>query len=80
MKIIFCHSMQSVLIMTDLEKSMRKQYQYMRLGNNVIEIQKELAQLQEWAEKWIIKKKGKLTISDENDIKHVLDKLRSLDT
>jgi len=72
--------MQSVLIMTDLEKSMRKQYQYMRLGNNVIEIQKELAQLQEWAEKWIIKKKGKLTISDENDIKHVLDKLRSLDT
>ncbi|MFZ0184400.1 MAG: hypothetical protein WBV92_01300 [Nitrosotalea sp.] len=65
--------------MTDLEKSMRKQFQYMRLGQNVIENQKELAQLQDWAEKWIIKRKGKLTITDENDIKYVLDKLRSLD-
>jgi hypothetical protein len=65
--------------MTDLEKSMRKQFQYMCLGQNVIENQKELAQLQDWAEKWIIKRKGKLTITDENDIKYVLDKLRSLD-
>ncbi len=41
--------------------------------------EKELAQLQDWAEKWIMKKKGKLTISDENEIKQVLDKLRSVD-
>ena len=65
--------------MTDLEKSMKKQYQYQLLGSHVNVHEKELAQLQDWAEKWIMKKKGKLTISDENEIKRVLDKLRSVD-
>jgi|GEM_PF-2604580 hypothetical protein len=65
--------------MTDLEKSMKKQYQYQRLGHPVNENQKELAELQDWSEKWIMNKKGKLTISDENEIKRVLDKLRSDD-
>ena len=41
--------------------------------------QKEIIELQDWAEKWSMKKKGKLTISDENEIKRVLDKLRSVD-
>jgi len=65
--------------MTDLEKSMKKQYQYQCLGLHVNVREKELAKLQDWAEKWIMKKKGKLTISDENEIKQVLDKLRSVD-
>lgn len=65
--------------MTDLEKSMKKQYQYQLLGHHVNVPEKELAQLQDWAEKWIMKKKGKLTISDENEIKRVLDKLRLVD-
>ncbi|WP_165776450.1 hypothetical protein [Candidatus Nitrosotalea bavarica] len=58
---------------------MKKQYQYQRLGHPVNENQKELAELQDWSEKWIMNKKGKLTISDENEIKRVLDKLRSDD-
>lgn len=65
--------------MTDLEKAMNKQFQYQRLGRHVNENQKEIIELQDWAEKWIMKKKGKLTISDENEIKRVLDKLRSVD-
>jgi hypothetical protein len=65
--------------MTDLEKTMKKQYQYQRLGSHVNVREKELAELQDWAEKWIMKKKGKLTISDENEIKQVLDTLRSVD-
>lgn len=62
--------------MKDLEKAMMKQYQYQRLGYPVNENNKELTELQDWAEKWIMKKKGKLTITDENEIKQVLDKLR----
>jgi hypothetical protein len=65
--------------MTDLEKAMKKQHQYQRLEHHVNIHEKELAELQDWAEKWIVKKKGKLTISDENEIKQVLDKLRSVD-
>lgn len=63
--------------MKDLEKAMMKQHQYQRLGCHVNENERELAQLQDWAEKWIVKKRGKLTISDENEIKQVLDKLRA---
>jgi hypothetical protein len=65
--------------MTDLEKSMKKQYKYQLLGRHVNVHEKELVELQDWAEKWIMKKKGKLTILDENEIKQVLDKLRSVD-
>jgi hypothetical protein len=65
--------------MTDLEKSMKKQYKYHLLGSHVNVHEKELVELQDWAEKWIMKKKGKLTILDENEIKQVLDKLRSVD-
>lgn len=63
--------------MKDLEKAMMKQHQYQRLGCHVNKNERELAQLQDWAEKWIVKKRGKLTISDENEIKQVLDKLRA---
>lgn len=63
--------------MKDLEKAIMRQYQYQRLGHSVNENGKELAKLQDWAENWIVKKKGKLTISDENEIKQILDKLRT---
>lgn len=61
----------------DLEKSMIKQYKYQRLGRHEKVTENDLTELREWAEKWIIKKRGKLTISAENEIKQVLDKLRT---
>ena len=61
----------------DLEKSMIKQYKYQRIGRHDKTNEKDLAELQEWAENWIMKKRGKLTIAAENEIKQVLDKLRS---
>lgn len=63
--------------MKDLEKAMMKQYQYQRLGRSANDNEKELVELQDWAEKWLVQKKGRLTISDENEIKQILDKLRS---
>ena len=60
----------------DLEKSMIKQYKYQRLGPHTKGNEEDLLELQEWAEKWIMKKRGKLTITAENEIKQVLDKLR----
>ncbi|MDE1826945.1 MAG: hypothetical protein KGH83_05075 [Thaumarchaeota archaeon] len=62
--------------MKDLEKAMMRQYKYQLLGNHK-GINAELAALQEWAEEWVLRKNGKLTISTENEIKQVLDKLRN---
>lgn len=61
----------------DLEKSMIKQYKYQCLGRHEKVNEKDLLELQEWVEKWMMKKRGKLTISTENEIKQVLDKLRA---
>lgn len=63
--------------MKDLEKAMMRQYNYQSLGNQGKGIDAELVALQEWAEEWVLKKNGKLTISTENEIKQILDKLRS---
>ena len=62
--------------MKDLEKAMMRQYQYQILGHSESRNEHELTELQDWAERWIIKKNGKLTISDENEIKRVLDLIR----
>lgn len=63
--------------MNELERAMIRQYKYQHLGHPKKEHKKEFAKLQEWAEEWILKKNGKLTISTENEIKQVLDKVQS---
>ncbi|MDE1764814.1 MAG: hypothetical protein KGI27_00930 [Thaumarchaeota archaeon] len=63
--------------MKDLEKAMMRQYNYQRLGNHGKTVEAELAALQKWTEDWVLKKSGKLTISVENEIKQILDKIRS---
>lgn len=63
--------------MKDLEKAMMRQYKYQLLGNQGKRTNTELDALQKWAEEWVLKKNGKLTIAVENEIKQVLDKLRS---
>jgi hypothetical protein len=62
--------------MKDLEKAMMKQYKYQQQGHSTKRLDLELATLQDWAENLILRQDGKLTISSENEIQHVLDKLR----
>lgn len=62
--------------MKELEKAMTKHYKYQILDHPERENKKELLKLEEWAEKWVLKKSGKLTISAENEIKQILGKLR----
>lgn len=62
--------------MKDLEKAMVKQYKYQRRGRSTKRLDLELAMLQDWAENLILRNDGKLTISSENEVQHVLDKLR----
>jgi hypothetical protein len=63
-------------IMTELEKAMRQKYEYNHLGLTSKRDEKDLIELK-WTEKLILKKKGKLTILDENETKHkVVDKIR----
>ena len=62
--------------MKDLEKAMMRQYQSKQQSHSTKRLDVELATLQDWAEKLILRKDGKLTISSENEIQHVLDKLR----
>jgi hypothetical protein len=62
--------------MKDLEKAMMRQYKYQQRSHSAKRLDLELATLQNWAENFILRKDGKLTISSENEIQHVLDKLR----
>ncbi len=62
--------------MKDLEKAMMKQYKYQQRSHSTKRLDLELATLQDWAENLILRNDGKLTISSENEIQHVLDKLR----
>jgi hypothetical protein len=63
--------------MTDLTKAMKKQYEYHLLGRSSRGNEEDLITLQKWAEQLILKKNGELTISDENEIKQNIDKLRA---
>lgn len=62
--------------MLDLEKAMMRQYRHQKQNHSSKRPDLELAELQDWAEKLILRRDGKLTISSENEIQHVLDKLR----
>ena len=62
--------------MEDLEKAMMRHYQFQQRDHSKKNTGVELAVLQEWAEHLILKRDGKLTISSENEIQRVLDKLR----
>ncbi len=59
--------------MKDLEEGMKKKYESLRKGKT----EKEAAfrAVQNWAEDWIVRTNGKLTISAENEIHKILDKL-----
>lgn len=63
--------------MKDLEKKVRKQYkqyltQYPKKGDEAV-----LRAVQDWAEDNMVKTDGKLTISSENELKGILDKIRN---
>jgi hypothetical protein len=64
--------------MRDLEKVMMRHYALRHHSNVKTENNAELSSLEEWAENWVIKKNGRLTISAENEIKQILDELRTV--
>lgn len=62
--------------MKDLEEGMNGHYEnflkkYPEKGKDAA-----LRTAQEWAEKWTVETKGTLTITIENEIQQILDKLR----
>lgn len=59
--------------MKGLEKAMRKQYEYHRKSNEKKD--KALRFVHNWAEEWIVKINGKLTLDDEKEIQKILEKL-----
>ncbi|MGI0073717.1 MAG: hypothetical protein ACREA3_07895 [Nitrosotalea sp.] len=60
--------------MKGLEKKMRKKYESFRKRNT--EKGAACRAVQNWAEEWIVRTNGKLTISAENEVLKILDKLR----
>lgn len=60
--------------MKGLEKAIRTKYK--SLHNKNIEKETALRTAQNWAEEWIVRTNGKLTISSENEIQQILNKLR----
>lgn len=62
--------------MEDLEKTMMRHYKFRQRDHSKKNAGVELVVLQKWAEHLILKRDGKLTISSENEIQRVLDKLR----
>jgi uncharacterized protein YneF (UPF0154 family) len=62
--------------MKELEKNMRKQYESYCKKHPRTSEEDALRVVYAWAEEWIMKNNGKLTISSESEIKQILDKFR----
>ncbi|MGI0046508.1 MAG: hypothetical protein ACREBB_04890 [Nitrosotalea sp.] len=70
------HRVPQIINIKELEKGMKKRYakfinEYTRKSNDAA-----LFVAQNWAEDKMVKTNGKLTISSENEIQKILDKLR----
>jgi len=60
----------------ELEKEMEKRYKRLSKEHTEEVINSALLETQNWAEEYVVKTNGKLTISIENEIQKILDKLR----
>ncbi len=62
--------------MKDLEKGIRKQYEYYRTKHPKLGKEAALWAAQSWAENFVLKMNGKLTLSYEKEIHQILDEIQ----